>query len=93
MASNGKSLRVLVNDWFGEAGQLRITRPGRSRHLPWRVVKVETSRMSGTFGIVFFRHHDGSWCVYPPSTVGPSMQALWSYAEINAENAASSCVI
>ncbi|MBB6322627.1 hypothetical protein FHX56_005982 [Paraburkholderia tropica] len=67
MSGERKSLRALVNDWLGHSGHFRVTRPGRTKKMPWRVVKVEVARASGTFEIVFFRHDDGSWCVYPPT--------------------------
>lgn len=68
MSGKRKSLRALVDDWLGQSRHLRVTRPGRSKSMPWRVVKVEVARSSGTIEIAFFRHADGSWCVYPPSS-------------------------
>lgn len=65
MNSQCKTLRFLVDKWCGNE-DLRITRPGRSRAMPWRMVRVELIRLSGAPAIVFFRHGDGSWCVYPP---------------------------
>lgn len=76
MSSQCKSLRVLIKDWFGNGGHFRVTRPDRSKSMPWRVVRVEVARTSGTFAIVFFRHDDGSWCVYPPSVVQPTLNWL-----------------
>ncbi|TCK88056.1 hypothetical protein B0G74_6215 [Paraburkholderia sp. BL9I2N2] len=76
MSSQCKSLRFLVNDWFGSDENFRVTRPARSRKMPWRVVRIEVMRSFGTFAIVFFRHGDGSWCVYPPSAVQPTMNGL-----------------
>ena len=73
MRSQCQSLRGLVNDWFGKGERFRVTRPDRSQAMPWRVVQVEVSRVSGTLAIVFFRHGDGSWCVYPPRVVQPMM--------------------
>ncbi|RDV00933.1 hypothetical protein DWV00_01060 [Trinickia dinghuensis] len=72
MSGGSKSLRGLVTDWFGNGENLRVTRPDRSRKMPWRAVRIEVARSSGMLAIVFFRHDDGSWCVYPPSTVQPA---------------------
>ncbi|MFM0132352.1 hypothetical protein PQR09_31460 [Paraburkholderia sediminicola] len=38
------------------------TRPDRRRY-----VRVGTFRREACFAIVFFRHDDGSWNVFPPS--------------------------
>lgn len=71
-----RSLRFLVNDWFGKGENLRVTRPVHSHKLPWRAVRVEAKRSSDTVAIVFFRHGDGSWCVYPPQRIQLTMKEL-----------------
>jgi hypothetical protein len=76
MNSQCTSLRALVNDWFGQGERFRVTRPDRSRTMPWRVVRVEVLRSSGALAIVFFRHGDGSWCVYPPPMLRPTANWL-----------------
>jgi hypothetical protein len=76
MSSQQKSLRTLVHDWFGAAGNLQVTRLERSCGMPWRAVRVEMQRSSGPFAIVFFRHDDASWCVYPPPALRPTMNWL-----------------
>ena len=70
-----RSLRVLVEKWLGTEGAkcARVTRFNHSAQKKWRYVCVETQRPSGTFAIVFFRHDDGSWCVFPPSIRHPVM--------------------
>jgi hypothetical protein len=40
-----------------------------------RYVCVEAARPAGSLAIFFFRHDDGSWCVFPPATVRPAMRA------------------
>ncbi|WP_118178413.1 hypothetical protein [Paraburkholderia phosphatilytica] len=76
MSSHCRSLRVLVNEWLGNAQHFRVTRPDRSKTMPWRAVRVEVSRSSGPLALVFFRHRDGSWCLYPPAAVQPAMNLL-----------------
>lgn len=76
MSGQCKSLRVLVKDWFGNSGHFRVTRPYRSTTMPRRIVRVEVARPSGTLALVFFRHDDGSWCVYPPPIVQPAMNLV-----------------
>ncbi|CAG9259182.1 conserved hypothetical protein [Paraburkholderia caribensis] len=73
MSGQCKSLRVLVKDWFGNGGRFKVTRADRSKTMSCRVVKVEVAHSSGTYALVFFRHNDGSWCVYPPPIVHPTM--------------------
>ncbi|WP_321798299.1 hypothetical protein [Caballeronia sp. J97] len=74
MRSQTTSLKFFVNDWFGKDETFRVTRPVRSRERPWRAVRVEVMRSSATFALFFFQHGDGSWCVYPPAAVQPSMK-------------------
>ena len=76
MSGECKSLRVFIEDWFGSGELFTITRPDRAKTLPCRAVKVEVARSSGPLAIVFFRHSDGSWCVYPPRIVRPTMNWL-----------------
>lgn len=68
MGTLDRSLHVQVEKWLGSVSSLqtRVTRFSRSRQNPWRCVRVEALRASGTLSIVFFRHDDGSWCVFPP---------------------------
>ncbi|WP_162068857.1 hypothetical protein [Burkholderia sp. THE68] len=66
------SLRYLVHDWLGAVESMRVSRPARSQRMPWRAVRIEVARSSAAFAIVFFRHGDGSWCIYPPATFPPA---------------------
>jgi hypothetical protein len=77
MSNQFKSLRELVNDWFGHVERFRVSRPRAAKTMPCRVVKVEVTRASGTLALMFFRHGDGSWCVYPPSAIQPAMNGLY----------------
>ncbi|MBN3760798.1 hypothetical protein [Burkholderia sp. Ac-20365] len=74
MSKRTTSLRLLMHDWLGQVDNIRVSRPARSRNMPWRAVRIEVMRSSTAFAIVFFRHGDGSWCVYPPSFTAPTMQ-------------------
>nr|WP_084225802.1 hypothetical protein [Paraburkholderia sacchari] len=76
MTNRERSLRVLVDKWLGDASSSnrRITRFSHSRTKQWRYVCVETQRITGAFSVVFFRHDDGSWCVFPPAGRRASMQ-------------------
>lgn len=76
MNKQERSLRALVRKWMGPqtSGQVRVTGFSHSRAKPWRYVCVETSRPAGNLAIVFFRHEDGSWCVFPPAIRRPAMR-------------------
>ena len=69
------SLRCLVEKWLGRdsATRARVTRFSRSRTNRWRYVCVEAMRPAGGLSIIFFRHEDGSWCVFPPEIKRPAM--------------------
>ncbi|RDJ99083.1 hypothetical protein DLM46_30320 [Paraburkholderia lacunae] len=75
MAAAEKSLRVLVDRWFGATGG-RVVRV-QLRRLPGptaaRCICVEAQRPAGTLTVFFFRHNDGSWHVFPPETIRPAM--------------------
>ncbi|ACC72373.1 hypothetical protein Bphy_3213 [Paraburkholderia phymatum STM815] len=69
------SLRSLVEKWLGaeSAACARVTHFSHTRSKPWRYVCIKAIRASGTFAFVFFRHDDGSWCVFPPGPRRPTM--------------------
>ncbi len=77
MNTRDKSLRVVVEKWFGTdpAHRTRVTRSRRASARHWRFVRVESERPSGLLAIVFFRHRDGGWCVFPPSHLWPATGA------------------
>lgn len=82
MGTVDRSLRFQVEKWLGSASssQTRVTRFSRSRQNPWRCVRVEALRTSGTLSIVFFRHDDGSWRVFPPQGHRPTMNVAQGMA-------------
>lgn len=75
MSARERSLRNVVESWLGSepGNRLRITRISRSRRKLWRYVRVEAVRGDGAMALVFFRHRDGSWCVFPPAPMRPAM--------------------
>jgi hypothetical protein len=75
MYSGEKSLRVLVEKWIGpgEAMTARVTEFSRTPSDRRRYVRVVALWRGGYFTIVFFRHDDGSWNVFPSKSAPPSM--------------------
>ncbi|QCP50227.1 hypothetical protein FAZ95_14185 [Trinickia violacea] len=76
MATAGKSLRRMVEHWLSpEPGQrVRVTE-FRNKHARYqRYVRIETSKASGPVALIFFRHQDGTWCIYPPRPEFPTMR-------------------
>nr|WP_246279197.1 hypothetical protein [Paraburkholderia ultramafica] len=71
------SLRLLVGKWFGSTPLMpvRVFDFGRVTPGGARYVRVGVARPNRTLAIVFFRHGDGSWNVFPPAPGEPSMQA------------------
>jgi len=63
-----KSLRFLVEKWLAPtpATLVRVTQFSRTRSNHIRYVRVEALRPAGSVAIFFFRHDDGTWCVFPP---------------------------
>ena len=71
MGTGAMSLRGLMQKWLGPEGATaaRITRKrDAARHRGY--VQVEVKRASGMLSLIFFRHADGSWCVFPPCDGG-----------------------
>lgn len=67
MGTGAMSLRGLMAKWLGPDGSTtaRITRMrDAARHHGY--VQVEVEHSSGVLSLLFFRHADGSWCVFPP---------------------------
>ena len=67
MAERERSLRRVVEAWLGPAAHVRVTRCVHPRRKLCRYVRVEAVRDKATLVIVFFGHHDGCWCVFPPA--------------------------
>ncbi|NKJ49024.1 hypothetical protein CIC12_20250 [Burkholderia sp. SG-MS1] len=75
MGTADKSLRLLVEKWLGPTSStpVRVTGFGRIPLGQRRYVCVETLRPAGALAIYFFRHDDGTWCVFPPALNHPAM--------------------
>ncbi|ASV96885.1 hypothetical protein CJU94_01060 [Paraburkholderia aromaticivorans] len=69
------SLRSLVNKWFAPTRSMpvRVTQTGRVLATHGRYVRLEGCTSRGPLTIVFFRHDDGSWFVFPPVPASPAM--------------------
>jgi hypothetical protein len=63
-----RSLRLLVEKWLAPtlSTPARVTQFSRTRSNHNRYVRVEVLCAAGPVGIFFFRHDDGTWCVFPP---------------------------
>ncbi|OUL78050.1 hypothetical protein CA603_35130 [Paraburkholderia hospita] len=75
MVARERLLRDVVNMWLGSdvAGRSRVTRITRSRREAWRCVCVESEGDPRSLKIMFFRHDDGCWFVFPPAPRRPAM--------------------
>jgi len=62
-----KSLRALIRKWFGPFtfGKVHVLDVGRVA-AGTRYVRIGASKSRETFSVVFFRHMDGTWNVFPP---------------------------
>ncbi|MFM0326485.1 hypothetical protein [Caballeronia glebae] len=69
------SLRSLVDKWFAPTLSMpaHVTDVGRLLRNRVRYVRLEGRTSSGALAIVFFRHVDGSWSVFPPAPELPTM--------------------
>lgn len=77
MRSEEKSLRWLIDKWMARtpASPVRVTRYGQVRSGQGRYVLAQSSGDARSLMIFFFRHDDGSWCVFPPASKRPAMHA------------------
>jgi hypothetical protein len=68
MACKAESLRKMVERWLApDPGmQVRVTEFRNSRSKSQCYVRVETLRPAGPVSMFFFRHQDGTWCIFPP---------------------------
>jgi hypothetical protein len=74
-ATNEHSLRTQVDKWLapGLSTPVRVTEFSRTRTSGIRYVCVETALPRGPRALLFFRHGDGCWCVFPPASDRPNM--------------------
>lgn len=72
-----KSLHWIVDKWLAPTPSMpaRVTQVHHDRSLQQRFVRVEAVRASGLLSIIFFRHDDGTWNVFPPASPRPAMYA------------------
>jgi hypothetical protein len=77
MGSGEKCLRTLVGKWFGPSAvvTIRVMEFGRTRTDRRRYVRIGAARAGESLAIVFFRHDDGSWNVFPAKASRPAMRA------------------
>lgn len=78
MASGKTSLRAMVEDWLapGPAKSVRITEFRNRRSRRECHVRVEVLGGEGHVALFFFRHEDGSWCIFPPARERPAMRII-----------------
>ncbi|SAL17930.1 hypothetical protein AWB68_00537 [Caballeronia choica] len=72
MNSNYISLRSLVDKWLAPTRLMpaRVTQVGRLLANRARYVRPERHTSGEAITIIFFRHDDGSWCVFQPLRQG-----------------------
>ncbi|MEX3633504.1 hypothetical protein [Paraburkholderia sp. BR14320] len=70
-------LRALVEKWLAPTGATpaHVVRTGRMAITRARYVRLEGAISSRPLTIVFFRHGNGSWDVFPPVERLPAMSA------------------
>jgi hypothetical protein len=75
MNGNCVSLRSLVDKWLAPtlSTPARVSQIGRVLATHCRYVRLEGCTSNGPLTIVFFRHDDGSWSVFPPVPASPAM--------------------
>ena len=73
MSLSRTSLRTLVEKWIGAANGIRVTEFIHGRDDQYRFVRVEGPANDCPLAFIFFRHADGSWCVFPPERRRPAM--------------------
>jgi hypothetical protein len=70
---SGKTLRTLVDKWIGATNGIRVTQFIHGRAGQYQFVRVEGASDDPPIALFFFRHEDGSWCVFPPERPRPAM--------------------
>ncbi len=73
MSISGRSLRTLVDKWIGVTNGVRITQFNHGRDVQYRFVRVEGPSDESPITLIFFRHDDGGWCVFPPERHRPAL--------------------
>ncbi|MGF6919426.1 hypothetical protein OKW28_003623 [Paraburkholderia sp. 40] len=75
MASTGKPLRLMVENWLApnRAMAVRVIEFGHFRSHRGGYVRVEALWPTGSVSMFFFRHRDGTWNVFPPNPERPAM--------------------
>jgi hypothetical protein len=73
MKSAEVCLRSVVEKWFA-AAPIRVTRFKCSGMGHSRSVRVEARSSSKALSIIFFKHDDGAWRVFPPDGRRPAMR-------------------
>lgn len=70
------SLRSLVQKWLWPTltSPARVTRLGRTPLARTRFVSLEVLRQGRPIVLLFFRHVDGSWHIFPEESRGPTMR-------------------
>ncbi|ACC75206.1 hypothetical protein PPMP20_01900 [Paraburkholderia phymatum] len=78
MKDDTYSLRRQVEKWFGSSQPISIdvSRVPRTMAARSGYKCVRVSQPSMTFEIIFFRHGDKSWRVYPPGIERPTLDVL-----------------
>jgi hypothetical protein len=71
------SLHGAVDKWLAPSTvhPARVVRICRSTVTGLRYVFIEVSHVNGPIALVFFRHDDGGWNVFPPPARRPAMDA------------------
>ncbi|WP_179402718.1 hypothetical protein [Burkholderia guangdongensis] len=64
-----------IDKWLAPSARVpaRVVRFSRLPAQRRRYVCVEIAHPAGPIAIFFFRHDDGSWCVFPPADARPAM--------------------
>lgn len=78
MTSNRTSLRNQIDKWLAPApgSPIALSRLRCAKPTSLRCVRAESIGTTPGLAILFFRHSDGSWCVFPPASERPAMRAV-----------------
>jgi hypothetical protein len=77
MNTGDRSLRSVIEKWLSPnpATPVRVAEFSRTPSNRRRYVRVEAARPTGVLALFFFRHDDGTWCVFPSRAERPAMRA------------------